>query len=132
MLKRIIAIVLALLLVFSFAACKKDKTDGTSSVITDSNPTQDFDNDEWDEGEDLTDEEKEELEELWNDIVNNGGAEIVGGDSSSTGSDTQSSQTDSSEANGSTDSSDAEQGDSSETSSELSGQIVSGDVPGIW
>ncbi|MBQ5910424.1 MAG: hypothetical protein IIW94_00250 [Clostridia bacterium] len=132
MLKRIIAIVLALLLVFSFAACKKDKTDGTSSVITDSNPTQDFDNDEWDEGEDLTDEEKEELEELWNDIVNNGGAEIVGGDTSSTGSDTQSSQVDSSADTGSTDSSNAEHGNSSEASSELSGEVVSGDVPGIW
>ena len=62
MLKKLIALFLCLLLVFSFAACKKDKDDiESSSKATTSDPTQDYENDQWDEGENLTEEEKEEI-----------------------------------------------------------------------
>lgn len=77
MLKKFIAFFLCLLLVVSFAACKKNKTDADgSSKPTLSDPTQDYEQDKWYEGENLTEEEKEEIEDLWNDLVQNGGAEI--------------------------------------------------------
>lgn len=79
MIKRLLVIVLCLALVLSFAACKKDEEkDNTppSSTPVSSDPTQDYDKDAFDEGEDLTDEEKEELEDLWNELVQNGGADI--------------------------------------------------------
>ena len=58
MLKRIIAILLCLLLVFSFAACKKNNADGGSSNPSSSDATQDFEKeyDEW-ENDEPTDEE---------------------------------------------------------------------------
>lgn len=140
MFKRIIAIVLSLLLVLSFAACKKDNTEGASSDITSSDGTQDFDQDIFDEGL-LTDEEREELEELWNDLKENSNAEIVG--SSST--DSTSSTGSSSSANSSDDTNSAEStsSGSSSTSSKLpssndedtnnlSGEIVVGDNDFIW
>lgn len=78
MLKKFIAIFLCLLLVVSFAACKKDKDniDSSSSPSAFSDPTQDYDKDEWTEDEDLTEDEKQQVEDLWNDLLQNGGAEI--------------------------------------------------------
>lgn len=131
MFKKILALLLALLLVFSFAACKKDNADGTSSVVTDDNPTQDYDNGEWDEGEDLTSSEREELEDLWNDITNNGSTEITTGESSDTSS-TNSDDTSSTGTSSTDTSSDVSSNATSSTSSELSGEVVQGNSPGIY
>ncbi|MBO5852490.1 MAG: hypothetical protein J6Q74_01610 [Clostridia bacterium] len=84
--KKIIAILLCLVLLFSFAACKKNK-DTTDDSSTPSNPTQDYDKDEWEDGAGLTDDEREELEDLWNDLNSNGGAEVINPDSSNNSSD---------------------------------------------
>ncbi|MBQ1187263.1 MAG: hypothetical protein IIX54_06230 [Clostridia bacterium] len=136
MFKKILALLLALLLVFSFAACKKDNADGTSSVVTDDNPTQDYDNGEWDEGEDLTSSEREELEDLWNDITTNGSTEVTTGESSNTSStgsdDTSSTGTSSSDTSSNDASSDVSSSATSSTSSELSGEVVQGNSPGIY
>lgn len=141
MFKRIIAIALCLLLVLSFAACKKDKADGSSTDITSSDATQDFDQDIWDEGS-LTEEEKEELEELWNDLKENSNAEIVGSSStdstSSTGSSSSansSSQESSSAESSSSGSSSTPSNTTSSTvssSSELAGSISVGNSGIIW
>ena len=141
MLKRFIAVLLALLLLVSFAGCKKgkdnadDNSNPSSSAPVSSDPTQDYDNDEWDEGENLTDEEREEIEDLWNDLVNNGGAEIEGGnssDSSTTTSSNSSSSSDDSTNNDSTGESPEENNSSENSSDELSGEVLPGKVPGVW
>lgn len=79
MLKKLIALLLCFLLVISFSACKKDKgdVDSSSQQTSSSDPTQDYENDQWDEGENLTEEEKDKVEDLWNDLIQNGGAQIV-------------------------------------------------------
>lgn len=121
MLKKFIALILCVLLVLSFAACKKDKNDvDSSSNQTTSDPTQDYENDEWNENENLTKEEKEEVENLWNDLVQNGGAEIRDPDNnSSTGS--------SKPANGTANEFDDEQGN--QTSGTDSSSQVSSSKP---
>lgn len=141
MFKRILAITLCLLLVLSFAACKKDKTGGASSDITSSDATQDFDQDIWDEGS-LTEEEKEELEDLWDKLKENANAEISttpSSNSTSSSNSTPSSNSSSEESNstGSSssnststpsktpDSSDDDKGD-------LSGEISVEDKGFIW
>lgn len=154
MLKKLIALFLCLLLVVSFAACKKDKDDvDSSSNQSTSDPTQDYEQDEWYDGGDLTEEEKEEIEDLWNDLVQNGdGAEIQvpDDDSSSNGSSSQenssnsnSSQNTSSASSGnsgssgnssssaSNDNSSATTSSGSTESSDLSAEIEV-DRPGIW
>jgi len=134
MFKRIIAIALCLLLVLSFAACKKDKVDGSSSDITSSDATQDFDQDIWDEGS-LTEEEKEELEELWNDLKENSNAEIVGSsstDSTGSSSSANSSSQESSSAESSSSGSSSTPSSTESSSSELSGSISVGNSGIIW
>ena len=89
--KKLIVLLLCVSLILTFVACgtKKDdkKTDSsepsssspTSSEGTSSDPTQDYEADKWEEGAGLTDEEREELEELWGEISSNlssSGAEI--------------------------------------------------------
>ncbi len=90
--KKLIALLLCISLILTFVACgtKKDdkkKTDSseptssapTSSEGTSSDPTQDYESDKWDEGAGLTDEEREELENLWGELSSNlssSGAEI--------------------------------------------------------
>lgn len=77
MLKKLIILFFCLILALSFAACKKDKGDiESSSQQTTSDTTQDYENDKWGNGDELTEEEKEEIEDVWNDLVQNGGAEI--------------------------------------------------------
>ncbi len=124
MLKRLIALFLCLLLVFSFAACKKDKDDiESSSKPTTSDPTQDYEQDEWYDGGNLTDEEKEEIEDLWNDLVQNGGAEIQNpSDNSSTanGNNQENNNNSNSSENTSSGSSESS-GNSSNSSSSVSG-----------
>ncbi len=87
MLKRLLLLVLSLALILTFSACGKSKDkDGetdkkpNSSVGTSGDATQDFD-DEWDEDQ-LTDEEREELENLWGEMTDNAKPEISGGSSS--------------------------------------------------
>lgn len=116
MLKRLLLLVLSVALILSFSACGKSKDkDGetdkkpNSSVGTSGDATQDFD-DEWDEDQ-LTDEEREELEDLWGEITDNAKPEISGG-SSSTGSSSESESTAGSSTDGS-----SSQGSSSEGSS---------------
>lgn len=89
--KKLIVLLLCVSLILTFVACgtKKDdkKTDSsepsssspTSSEGTSSDPTQDYEADKWEEGAGLTDEEREELEDLWGEISSNlssSGAEI--------------------------------------------------------
>lgn len=87
MLKRLLLLVLSVALILSFSACGKSKDkDGetdkkpNSSVGTSGDATQDFD-DEWDEDQ-LTDEEREDLEDLWGELTDNVKPEISGGSSS--------------------------------------------------
>ena len=87
-LKKLLVVLMALLLVFSFAACGKDDVDSRNPSST-LDPTQDYD-DEWGEMSGLTSSELEDVESLWND--NKGDAEIVTPDSSSS-EETSSSET---------------------------------------
>lgn len=125
MLKKLIALFLCLLLVFSFAACKKDKDDiESSSKATTSDPTQDYENDQWDEGENLTEEEKEEIEDLWNDLVQNGNAEIQtpsDSSSSNTNGNNQENNSNSSSSENTSSVSSSNNGSSSNSSSSVSG-----------
>lgn len=161
MLKKLIALFLCLLLVVSFVACKKDKDDvDSSSNQTTSDPTQDYEQDEWYDGGDLTDEEKEEIEDLWNDLVQNGdGAEIqvpndnssstTSGNNQENNSNSNSSQNTSSgssvNSGSSSNSSSSASNNSSSTTSSSSSEASSGSTesnslsadieverPGIW
>lgn len=123
-LKRLVVVLLALLLVFSFAACGKDDVDSSNPSST-NDPTQDYD-DEWGENDNLTSSELEDLESLWNN--NSGSAEIVDPDdtqSDATSSDDKtSSEPTSSETTSSNEEGSAEDG-------ELSGEIA-GDIGAIF
>lgn len=145
MFKKLTAILLCLLLVLSFAACGKDKdnssSDNGSSEMRD--PTQDY-NDKWGDNENLTDEEKQEVEDLWNELLGNGGAEITTSDSSSSknsssqGSSSQgsSSQGSSSQGSSSSDSSSSSSSDDSSSSdynsSELNASITTDKINGLF
>ena len=139
MLKKIIALVLCVALVFAFAACgKKDNSSNpTSSDTTTSDPTQDFDSDKWDEGAGLTSSEREELEDLWGELSSNlssSGAEIQvpsnssdsGTASGSNGNDTTENDNISSESSSST--------NDSTTNNEMDGTQaeLSSSIPSLW
>ena len=143
MLKRLLLLVLSVALILSFSACGKSKDkDGetdkkpNSSVGTSGDATQDFD-DEWDEDQ-LTDEEREDLEDLWGELTDNVKPEISGG-SSSAGSSSESqstagSSTDGSSSQGSSSAGSSSAGSSSEASSSedegFQGTGTIGKVPG--
>ncbi len=135
MFKRILAITLCLLLVLSFAACKKDKADGASSDITSSDATQDFDQDIWDEGS-LTEEEKEELEDLWDKLKENADAEISvspsSNSTSSTNSNSEESNSTGSSSSDSTSTPSKNPESNDDDTNNLSGEIVVGDNGFIW
>lgn len=118
-LKKLLVVLMALLLVFSFAACGKDDVDSRNPSST-LDPTQDYD-DEWGEMSGLTSSELEDVESLWND--NKGDAEIVTPDSSS------SEETSSDENTSSEDASSNEEGTAND--GELSGEIT-GDIGAIF
>ena len=120
MLKKIVLLLLSVLLVLSFASCKwgnKADKDNSSSDFT-SDILQDYDND-FGEDDELTEDEKEELEDLWNQATGNGNSSIVassGNGSSSEGSSSQGSSSQGSSSQGS-----SSQGSSSNGSSGNSG-----------
>lgn len=129
MLKKLIILFFCLILALSFAACKKDKGDiESSSQQTTSDTTQDYENDKWGNGDELTEEEKEEIEDVWNDLVQNGGGATItpGNNSSST---SNSSSSNSSSQNSSSTASSSEPVESSKptqseaTSSDSSSEI---------
>ena len=117
--KKILAVLMALLLVFAFAACGKDDVDSSNPSST-IDPTQDYD-DEWGEMSGLTSSELEDVESLWND--NKGDAEIVNPDNSD--SNTNSSDNDTSSDTTSSN----EEGTAND--GELSGEIT-GDIGAIF
>ena len=117
--KKILAVLMALLLVFAFAACGKDDVDSSNPSST-IDPTQDY-NDEWGEMSGLTSSELEDVESLWND--NKGDAEIVNPDNSD--SNTNSSDNDTSSDTTSSN----EEGTAND--GELSGEIT-GDIGAIF
>ena len=121
MLKRLLLFVLSLAQILSFSACGKSKDkDGetdkkpNSSVGTSGDATQDFD-DEWDEDQ-PTDEEREELKDLWGEMTDNAKPEISGG-SSSTGSSSKNESTAGSSTGGSSSQGSSSVGSSSGSSS---------------
>lgn len=126
--KKLIVVFLAALLVLTFAACGKDKTESVPSSTTNSGPAQDYDVDEW--GENAADDEQDEAtESLWNDLLSgNGGAEIGG---SNTDEEPSSEDTSSNEETSSTPSSDTENSEPANDNadeSELNAEIVVGEI----
>lgn len=125
MMKKLIIFCLCLILALSFVACKKNNDDNSSIP---SDPTQDFTNDEWEDGAGLTDDEKQEIEDLWNDLKDNGNTEIeVPGSSDNTSSGTSSdkneSNQDNKDENSQGSSSSSSSSDKDESNDELKGEI---------
>lgn len=110
--KSLLVLLLALALVFSFAACGKDDADGNSSG-TPSVPVQDYE-DEW--GELPDDEEQDKItESLWQEL-GSGSATLEDTDDVQTESDNSSSTETSSETTSSE--------DTASTNSDLSGVLT--------
>lgn len=122
--KKILAVLMALLLVFAFAACGKDDVDSSNPSST-IDPTQDY-NDEWGEMSGLTSSDLEDVESLWND--NKGDAEIVNPDNSDSNTNSSDNDTSSNPASSDTTSSNEE---GTANDGELSGEIT-GDIGAIF
>lgn len=135
--KKIVAVMLCLLFVLSLTACGKEGagSGNNSSIASDNDPTQDYDDDTWINGSSITESAKEELEDLWGEIKDNTSGEIVGSNgTSSSGTTTNSSSSEQSSSTGSTSSTDntASSGNSSEAESSQAQAILTDKVDAIF
>ena len=118
--KKLLALTLSVLFLLAFVACGNTDTDG-SAIPNDQ--TQDFEEESFWEDE-YTDEEKEQIEDLWNDGVNSGSGEITE-NSSKVESSSPSNTTGSSQSNASTGSSSSVSNSSATDSSASSSEVSS-------